>query len=95
MGLLVLNLARKYKSLGYDINKQRIVDLRKGKDIFGEFKKKELTKQNLDLTFNVKKIKECQCLYCYSSNSSFDNKNSRFKAFKGCLYKLSKIIKAR
>jgi len=37
---LFLNLARKYKSFGYDNNKKRILELKKGKDIYSEVKKK-------------------------------------------------------
>tara|TARA_Y100001935_G_C17291512_1_gene503619 strand:- start:212 stop:1429 length:1218 start_codon:yes stop_codon:yes gene_type:complete len=90
---LFLNLARKYKSLGYDINKQRIIDLRKGKDIFGEFKKKELTNQNLDLTFNVKKIRECDVYIVTVPTPVFNNKIPDLTHIKDVCTKLSKLIK--
>ena len=39
---LLLNLSKKFKSLGYDISKKRILDLQNGNDIFNEIDKKEL-----------------------------------------------------
>ena len=37
---ILLSLSRKYPCIGYDINPNRIRNLKKGKDIFNEFKKK-------------------------------------------------------
>ena len=31
---ILINLSKKFNPVGYDINKQRIKDLKKGKDIF-------------------------------------------------------------
>ena len=39
---LLINLSKKFKTIGYDINKQRIEDLKKGKDLFNEFRKIKL-----------------------------------------------------
>ena len=43
---ILINLSKKFKTIGYDINKQRIKDLQKGKDLFNEFRKRELKKKN-------------------------------------------------
>ena len=40
---ILINLSKKFKTIGYDINKQRIKDLKKGKDLFNEFTKKIVT----------------------------------------------------
>ena len=37
LALILINLSKKFKTIGYDINKQRIEDLKKGKDLFNEF----------------------------------------------------------
>ena len=42
---LLLNLAKKFFPLGYDINKKRVNDLKKGIDIFGEVDKNEIKKK--------------------------------------------------
>ena len=39
---ILINLSKKFKTIGYDINKKRIEDLKKGKDLFNEFTKKIL-----------------------------------------------------
>jgi len=36
---LALNVSKKFKTIGYDINKQRIEDLKKGKDLLNKFRK--------------------------------------------------------
>ncbi len=42
---ILINLSKKFNPVGYDINKQRIKDLKKGKDIFNEFKKEAFKKK--------------------------------------------------
>ena len=42
---ILLNLSKKYESIGYDNNPNRIKKLSKGEDFFNEFKKKELINQ--------------------------------------------------
>ena len=54
---LLLNFSKKYQVIGYDKNKKRISDLKKGKDVFNEFKKNELKKVKLKLTSELKEIK--------------------------------------
>jgi len=45
---LLLNLAKKNVSLGYDINKKRVNDLKKNIDIFGEVDKNEIKKKKIN-----------------------------------------------
>ena len=45
---ILLNLANKYFSYGYDINLERINNLRKGIDTFNEYKKKDFKNKKLN-----------------------------------------------
>ena len=44
---------------GYDNNKQRILDLKKGRDINFLFKKKELLKNSINYTNSFKELRNC------------------------------------
>ena len=44
---ILLRLSNKYMCVGYDNNLERINDLKRGKDKFLEFKKKELNKKSI------------------------------------------------
>ena len=55
---ILINLSKKFKTIGYDINKQRIEDLKKGKDLFNEFKKKTLKKSKINFTNSINLIKK-------------------------------------
>lgn len=52
---LLLNLAKKYVTSGYDINKKRVKQLQKGIDIFGEATKSEIKKKKLIFTLILKR----------------------------------------
>ena len=47
---ILLNLAKKYRIIGYDNDSKRIKKLNKGEDIFNEFKKEELIKKYIKYT---------------------------------------------
>ena len=57
---LALSLSKKFKTIGYDINKLRISDLKKGQDLTDEVKKEEI-KSNVDLslTHKISDLKKC------------------------------------
>ena len=44
---------------GYDNNKQRILNLKKGRDINFLFKKKELLKNSINFTNSFKELRDC------------------------------------
>ena len=44
---ILLRLSTKYNCIGFDNNTKRIKDLKKGKDIFNEFQKKDLKKKSV------------------------------------------------
>ena len=43
---ILLNLSKKIKTIGFDINKKRILDLKNSRDTFNEFKKRDFAKKN-------------------------------------------------
>ena len=57
---LAVEFAKKREVIGFDINKDRISDLKKGIDITGELNKQEL-KESLSITYttNLDDLKEC------------------------------------
>jgi UDP-N-acetyl-D-glucosamine/UDP-N-acetyl-D-galactosamine dehydrogenase len=59
VGLPVLiNLSKKFSTCGFDINKKRILDLKKKKDVTKEFKKKHLNfLKKAKLTYNIDDLK--------------------------------------
>ena len=53
---ILVNLSKKFQTAGYDINKQRIDDLKKGNDLFNEFKKAKLKKNKIFFTNSINSI---------------------------------------
>ena len=45
---ICLELSKKYKTTGFDINKSRVTNLRKNVDLNNEFKKKRLFKKKIN-----------------------------------------------
>ena len=56
---ICLELSKKYKTTGFDINKSRIASLRKNIDLNNEFKKKDFLKKKLIFTDKIQEIKNC------------------------------------
>ncbi len=56
---ICLKLAKDFKTIGYDINSKRIDYLKKGIDLNGEFKKKEIKKKNLIFSKKIEDINKC------------------------------------
>ena len=46
---ILLNLSKKIKTIGFDINKKRILDLKNSIDTFNEFKKRDFVKKKIFL----------------------------------------------
>ena len=55
----ILNLSKKYKPVGFDINKNRIKELKLGLDRFKEFNKSKLKNKKIIYTSNLNDIKKC------------------------------------
>ena len=54
---ILINLSKKYKTIGYDNDLQRIKNLKDGKDLFNEFKNKDLKKKSIVYSHSINLIK--------------------------------------
>jgi len=59
---LAVNFGRLYKVIGFDINTQRIKELKNNYDRSGEIKSEELKNINIELTFNSKKLQQAHLI---------------------------------
>ena len=97
VGLPVLiNLSKKFKTFGFDINKKRVIDLSRGLDSTKEFKKKELFLINKkNLTHSIKDIRECNIfLVCVPTPINIKKKPDLSALISACKM-LSKILKKK
>ncbi len=90
---ILVNLSKKFKTTGYDINKQRIEDLKKGKDLFNEFKKKTLKKRKINFTNSIDLIKKSNLFIITVPTPINKKKQPDLNHLKDVCNKLSKIIK--
>ena len=86
---ICLELSKKYKTTGFDINKSRIASLRKNIDFNNEFKKKDFLKKKLIFTDKIEEIKNCNfyiiCVPTPKNNKpdlSFRKSFNNFKSIK-------------
>ena len=90
---ICLKLAKKFKTVGYDINSKRIDSLKKGIDFNNEFKKKEIKQINLTFSRNIKDIDRCNFyIICVPTPITFSKKPD-LKYIKKTFDLLSKILK--
>ncbi len=90
---ILLNLEKKYFSLGFDISKERVNNLNRGNDIFGEFEKKKLVKKNLKFSYNVKSLKNCNLFIITVPTPILKNKKPDLSHLKNVCDLLSRMIK--
>ena len=92
---ILINLSKKFKTIGYDINKQRIEDLKKGKDLFNEFRKKTLKKSKINFTNSINLIKKSNIFIITVPTPINKKKQPDLTHLKDVCNKLSKIIKKK
>ena len=86
---LFLRLQKKYKCLGFDINKNRINTLKKKKDINNEFKREQLTlKKGSSFSYNEKNLKDFNFFIIAVPTPVFSNNKPDLNP----LYKASRLI---
>ena len=89
---ILINLSKKFNPVGYDINEQRIKDLKRGIDIFNEFKKEELKRKKITFTSSIKSIKKSN-LYIITVPTPISNKKlPDLRHLEDVCNNLSKII---
>ena len=89
---ILINLSKKYNSSGYDINKQRIVELKKGIDIFGVFKKNNFNK-NINFYSDSNKISSYNFFIVTVPTPILKNKKPDLSHIKDVCLTISKVIK--
>ncbi|OUU53375.1 MAG: hypothetical protein CBC25_00785 [Pelagibacteraceae bacterium TMED65] len=90
---ICLKLSSTFKTVGYDISKNRINSLTKGNDLNNEYKKNQLIKKNLRFSYKIQDLKNCNffiiCVPTPINNSNRPNLSYVEKSFD----LISKIIK--
>jgi len=92
---ILINLSKKFKTIGYDINKKRIEDLKKGKDLFNEITKKILKKRKINFTDSIDLIKNSNLFIITVPTPINKKKQPDLTHLKDVCNKLSKIIKKK
>ena len=90
---ILINLSKKYESIGYDNNKNRIKKLSKGIDFFKEFEKKKLLDKSISYTNSLEKIKNSNLYIVTVPTPILKNKTPDLKHLKDVCSILSKVIK--
>ena len=89
---ILVNLSKKYKTSGYDINKKRIFELKKGIDVFGEFKKNNFgNKVNFQNKLN--KVSSSNLFIVTVPTPIFKNKKPDLSYIKKACLDISRIVK--
>tara|TARA_B100000123_G_scaffold159192_1_gene117693 strand:+ start:525 stop:1730 length:1206 start_codon:yes stop_codon:yes gene_type:complete len=89
---ILVNLSKKYKTSGYDINKKRIIELKKGIDIFGEFKKNNFGNKAV-FQSNLNKVSSSNLFIVTVPTPIFKNKKPDLSHIKKVCIDISKIVK--
>ena len=90
---ILLNLANKYFSYGYDINLERINNLRKGIDTFNEYKKKDFKNKKIKFLNKLKYLSDCNLFIITVPTPVFKNKDPDLSHLRDVCKKLSTVIK--
>jgi len=90
---ILINLSKKFRTIGFDTNKKRITNLRNSKDTFNEFKKKDFVKKKFFFTNNIFKIKNANFYIVAVPTPILKNKNPNLAHLKNVSEEISKILK--
>ena len=87
---LANNLAKNFKTVGYDINKRKILNLKKGKDETNEIKK---LSKNLIFTSSLNDIKKSNVFILCLPTPVKQNKKPDLKILESCMKEIANIFK--
>ena len=90
---LCLKISKKYKTVGFDINHERIKELNHKKDANKEFKVKEFNNKKIYFTSNVSEIRDCNFYIICVPTPVKSGKLPDLTPIKKSFETLSKIIK--
>ena len=90
---ILLNLSKKIKTIGFDINKKRILDLKNSIDTFNEFKKRDFVKKKIFFTNDVFKAKSANFFIVAVPTPISKSKYPDLSHLKKVSENISKILK--
>lgn len=90
---ILLNLSKKIKTIGFDINKKRILDLKNSRDTFNEFKKRDFAKKKFFFTNDVLKVKSANFFIVAVPTPISKSKYPDLSHLKKVSENISKILK--
>jgi len=90
---ILLNLSKKIKTIGFDINKKRILDLKNSRDTFNEFKKRDFVKKKIFFTNDVLKAKSANFFIVAVPTPISKSKYPDLSHLKKVSENISKILK--
>ena len=92
---LALNISKKFKTIGFDINKKRINNLKKKYDDNFEFEKKDFINKKIFFTNKIDNIRNCN-YYIICVPTPIDKKNNpELSALKKTFDILKSVIKKK
>ncbi len=89
---LAASLSKKFKTIGFDINKNRINQLKKNVDITGELNEKNLNNLKLKYTYNINDIKNCKIFIITVPTPIYKNNNPDLRLLKKATVTVAKIM---
>ena len=91
---IFFQLQKKFETIGYDINQARIQSLKKKKDIFNEFNKKDFKVQNNSIfTYQLEDLKKANFFIVTVPTPIKKNNTPDLSLIKKSCYQLKKILK--
>ena len=90
---VILNLSKRFKCLGFDVNKKRVTTLKKNIDINKEFEKKDFYKKKIKFTYKYNEINKCNFFIVCVPTPTFKNKKPDLQNLDHAIKTISKIIK--
>ncbi len=89
---ICLELSKKYSTFGFDINKQRVNNLKKNIDFNNEFKKKDFLDKKIFFTDKIGEIKSCNFYIICVPTPITKSKKPDLKYVKNCFDIISNIL---
>ena len=90
---LILNVSKKYESIGFDINKKRIENLNNKTDTNKEFSSKDFRNKKINFTNNLEDVKNCNFFILCVPTPIFENKKPDLRNLNLAIELVSKILK--
>ena len=90
---LILNVSKKYESIGFDTNKKRIENLNNKVDTNKEFSSKDFINKKINFTNNLEDVKKCNFFILCVPTPIFENKKPDLRNLNLAIELVSKILK--